>query len=214
MRGLYIVVEGIDGCGKDTQADLLYTKLEELGLNPLRVAEPCEDLPTGKLLRQFLASGEYRKAHAALFLSDRFALQESVIKPALDAGRPVISVRSFMSTLVYQQDHWPLDWLYQIHAQMLCKPTDVVLLDVDPAVGMERVGKRGQATEIYEKIEIQERNRERYSDLVKDPRFHRLLTDEGTPRIHVVDAMRTRAEVHERIWAEISAPRNTLLGGG
>jgi dTMP kinase len=200
----YILIEGTDGSGKDTQADLLVTRLEELGLNPLRVAEPCEDLPTGKLLRQLLASGEHREAHAALFLADRMALQAQQVVPALEAGRPVISVRSFLSTLVYQQENWPLDWLIEIHKQMLVKPDVVVWLDVDPEVGLDRVGKRASTKEVYEKIDIQQRNRGRYRDLLL-PVFGAawgLLADNAT--VCMIDASQSRETVHEQVWTMLA----------
>ena len=75
----YILIEGVDGSGKDTQADLLVHRLEQQGENPLRVSEPCDDLPTGKLLRRLLKSGEHKEAHAPLFLADRMALHLSLI---------------------------------------------------------------------------------------------------------------------------------------
>lgn len=197
------IIEGTDGSGKDSQADLLYTRLVDLGLNPLRVAEPCEDLPTGKLLRQLLSSGEYRKAHAALFLADRMALYESMVQPALDAGRPVISVRSFLSTLVYQQENWPLEWLQDIHKQMPAKPNVVIWLDVDPETGMSRVGKRALAKEVYEKIDIQQRNRARYRSLLEGTpaRVAPLLAPDA--RILHIDANQTRFQMHTDIWNQL-----------
>lgn len=200
----YCIIEGTDGTGKDTQADLLISRLEDLGRNPLRVAEPCEDLPHGRLLRQLLASGEHRESHAALFLADRMALQAGTIRPAVEAGRPTISVRSFMSTLVYQQENWPLDWLIEIHKQMLVKPDVVIWLDIDPEIGLERVGKRAIAKEVYEKMDIQQRNRGRYRDLLGNPAFLGLLAPD--PLVLTVDASKTREEVHAVIW-EALAPR-------
>tara|TARA_Y100000310_G_scaffold91693_2_gene89144 strand:+ start:1349 stop:1975 length:627 start_codon:yes stop_codon:yes gene_type:complete len=201
----YMVIEGTDGCGKDTQADLLISRMVESGLDPLRVAEPCEDLPHGRLLRELLSSGEHPESHAALFLSDRMALQAGTVRPALEAERPVVSVRSFLSTLVYQQENWPLDWLIEIHKMMVAKPDVVVWLDVDPDIGLERVGKRAIAKEYYEKAEIQERNRGRYRTLVTDsPAFLGLIADD--PLIIVVDASQTRDEIHAEIWQQV-APR-------
>lgn len=200
-----MIIEGTDGCGKDTQADLLITRMTEAGLDPLRVAEPCEDLPHGQLLRQLLASGEHPESHAALFLADRMALQAGTVRPAIKAGRPVVSVRSFLSTLVYQQENWPLDWLIEIHKMMVAKPDVVVWLDVDPGIGLERVGKRAIAKEYYEKAEIQQRNRGRYRSLVVDadsPMFLGLIAPD--PLIVIVDASQTRDEIHNRVWSAVS----------
>jgi dTMP kinase len=201
---LYVITEGNDGAGKDTAADMLITRMEEAGLNPLRVAEPCEDLPHGQLLRKLLISGEHPESHAALFLADRMALQATQVVPALKAGRPVISVRSFLSTLTYQAGRWPLPWLLDIHRQMLAKPDVVIFLDVPPEEGLRRVGKRAAAKEVYERIDIQERNRARYLDLIVPEGEDHLapLLAPGCIRI-VVDATMPREEVHEAIWDQI-----------
>lgn len=215
-----IVVEGIDGSGKDTQADMLVSRLIEAGLDPLRVAEPCEELPHGRLLRELLRSGEYQASHAPLFLADRMALQEAIVAPALALGRPVVSVRSFLSTLVYQQENWPLGWLIDIHRQMLTKPNVVVYLDINPQEGLDRVGKRGSDKEVYERIDILERNRQRYLRLV-DPdntmRAENWPTLAGTAPDHdplgglvadgclrlVINASGSRDETHDAIWAAV-----------
>ena len=85
---------------------------------------------------------------------------------------------------------------------MVCKPSVVVWLDVDPGVGLERVGKRAKAKEYYEKPEIQERNRDRYRSLIIDsPAFLGLLAPE--PLLITVDASQTRDEAHAEIWSHL-----------
>jgi len=203
---MYCVLDGIDGLGKDTQADMLIGRLIELQLNPLRVAQPCEDLPTGQFLRTLLRTGEYLKSHAPLFLADRLALQEAEIVPALEAGRIVVSVRSFLSTLVYQQENWDIPWLLSLHQRMLVKPDVVILLDGSPETGLERIGKRSKDKEVYEKLDIQQRNRERYKKLVHPygeyhDEFRSLLADDA--HVVIVDADGTRDITHNTIWQQI-----------
>lgn len=177
---MYVCFEGVDGSGKDTQADMLNMLWSEIkDTEPLRINEPDADSPTGKLLRSCLKSGDYPKAHAAMFLADRMALGFDKIIPALHAGRDVICCRSFVSTLVYQQDQWPLDWLFEIHRMNPAKPDAIIILDVDPAEGLERVSGRGVAKEVYERLDIQTRNRQRYMDLVSDPRLGDFLAPGG-----------------------------------
>lgn len=173
MDSKYIVIEGPDRSGKDTQAKLLARHLvETTGHAPLVVSEPCTDLPTGKLLRQLLKSGEYPEAHAALFMADRAALQKNIISPALNSDRTVISVRSFMSTLVYQQDLWPLDSLYEIQKNMILeKPTHLIVLDIDPEVAQKRMETDQGRSECYEVLETQKRVRLRYLNMLLDPKF-------------------------------------------
>jgi len=193
----YILLEGPDRSGKDTQAAMLVRHLTDKGQNPLLVAEPCADLPTGKLLRQLLKSGEFPESHAALFLADRMALQSHVLKHAIDAGRPVVSVRSFLSTLCYQAEDWPMDWLYCIHEMLPIKPTHVVILDVDSDEAQRRMGRDIRSPEMYEKIEIQRRVRQRYLELPQQDRFWRLLHPAGWA---VVIPEASEEEVHNRVW--------------
>lgn len=162
---MYIAVEGVDGSGKDTQAYLLAEVLRSKGLSVETVAEPST-LPTGKLLRELLLSGQHQESHPALFLADRLALQTEKLAPDLRAGKTVISVRSFISTLAYQQENWSLDWLLTLHSRMLVYPSIVILLDVDPTTGLSRVSKRGTYKEVYEKLDVQKRVRQRYLDLL------------------------------------------------
>ena len=203
----YILIEGVDGSGKDTQADLLVHRLEQQGEAPVRVTEPCDDLPTGKLLRKLLKSGEYKEAHAPLFLADRMALHSSVVAPALEEGQTVISVRSFLSTLVYQQENWDLDWLISLHSRMLVKPDVIVWLDLDPNEGLNRVQLRGGAKDVYERLDIQTRNRERYASLLEgDPPSISPLCANDIQVVRV-DASQSRRAVHEQIWEALCLKR-------
>ena len=200
----YYVVEGCDGAGKDVQADLLHSYLTRLAqlakpAFPLRINEPNSDSPTGKLLRQCLRTGEYPKAHAAMFLADRMALQYGTIIPALQEGQDVVCVRSLLSTLVYQQEQWDLQWLFNIHRMMPANIDFLFILDVDPIEGLARVGKRSTDLEVYERLDIQERTRKRYHDLASDSRMQAFLTP-GTGRIVVINTTgKSIEEVHAQI---------------
>jgi len=192
MTDTYVVLEGIDGTGKDTQADLLVAKLYESGRTVLRVNEPDSELPTGKLLRQMLKDGSYVEAHAAMFLADRMAMLSTKVRPALAAGHAVVSVRSWMSTLVYQQENWPLPWLFDIHRQLPCRASHLIVLDLDPSLALERATRRPGHNEFYEKLEIQQRNRTRYLDIAT--RAAPFLADPST--VSVLDGSGTPDEVH------------------
>jgi len=193
----FVQLDGIDGSGKDSQADLLVQHFRAAGLDPLRLNEPDNTLPTGTLLRQLLKSGEYQEAHAALFLADRMAMLTRRVIPALAAGRPVVSSRSFLSTLVYQQENWPLEWLLAIHAQLPAKADLLIVLDMDPTEALARTQKRGLGPEVYERLDIQRRNQKRYRDLVLDPCIFQFLAPGGQARI--LDASGTPEQVQERV---------------
>lgn len=194
---MYICIEGVDGSGKDTQADRVAHRLGQMTSGVLRVNEPDDSLPTGKLLRQMLKEGTYIEAHAAMFLADRMAMQVAKVLPHLTAGGDVVSVRSFVSTLVYQQENWPLQWLLDLHRQLPCKATHLILLDIDPELALQRATRRPGHMEFYEKVDIQKRNRQRYLDLV--PVLPEFLG--GPQRVGVIDATGTPDEVEARIAA-------------
>jgi len=207
---VYIIIEGPDRAGKDTQAVMLIDRMKAEGLDPLLVAEPCEDLPTGKLLRQLLKSGLYREAHPGLFLADRMALQANIIKQALEAGRPVVSVRSFLSSICYQAENWPVSWLWAIHDALPIKPTHVIILDVDSEEGQKRVGRDVRVPEVYEKISIQRRVRDRYLDLPREDLFWRALAPDGWAMIipepdRDVGDEESKRIVHESVWGFVTA---------
>jgi len=206
---MYAVFDGIDGSGKDTQRDLLRIKLRtHKDQTSLCLNEPDEANPIGRLIRQLLKSGELPESHAPLFVADRIALQTLTIGPALKAGDSVLCSRSFLSTLVYQQENWPLDWLFDLHRELPIKPDFVFILDIDPKESLERAQKRPGHMEYYEKLPIQERNRERYKALVDDSRLQDLLAPGG--KAVLLDASGSKWQVHKRVleamgWHEAAA---------
>lgn len=200
--GFYCVLEGIDGSGKDSQADLLTARLKAQGWNVMRLNEPDDSLPTGKLLRQMLKDGTYVKAHAAMFLADRMALLSEKVGPFLEGERcAVVSVRCFLSTLVYQQENWPVEWLQALHEQLPAKPTHLFLLDLPADVALDRSRRRPGVDEYYERIEVQERNRTRYLDLVTSPVIRRFLAPDAT--VGIIDASGTHEAVAQSIEDKI-----------
>lgn len=199
---MYYIIEGGDGSGKDTQADLLTQHLRNQGQKVLRVNEPDSTLPTGALLRSLLKSGEYMEAHALLFVADRMALQQTKILPALKRGEHVVSVRSWLSTLVYQQEHWPLAWLAALHAQMPCKADRLFLLDVPTEVGLDRVRRRQGVTEVYETRDIQERCRLRYLTTLSE--YGSTFLSGG---FHVLNADRSVSEIQAEMRELVDASR-------
>jgi dTMP kinase len=197
---MYVLLEGIDGCGKDSQGDRLVAHLAKQG-PVLRVNEPDDTLPTGQLLRQMLKNGTYVEAHAAMFLADRMAMLATKVRPFLASGGSVVSVRSWMSTLVYQQENWPLAWLLDIHRHLPCQATHLIVLDLDPEVALTRASRRPGHMEFYEKLDIQQRNRQRYLDLLGVAGS--LMAPGG--RVGAVDASGSMDEVEARIQEWLGA---------
>lgn len=155
-RPLFIVFEGIDGCGKSTQLKLLCERLEKLGRTPMPTAEPT-DSTTGKLLRAALSGSDPRTAAemAALFTLDRIHHNkaENGIEKSLEKGFDVISDRYYYSSLAYQGSLTDYEWVR--HMNCACpeirRPDLCIFLDLSPKAALSRIGQRGEAKEIYEK---------------------------------------------------------------
>jgi dTMP kinase len=102
MNGKFIVFEGIDGCGKSTQAQILYDRLSERGIPTLLTREPG-GTGFGQEARSLLFSHDLcPRAELFLLLADRAQHCHEVIAPALARGEWVISDRFTPSTIAYQ----------------------------------------------------------------------------------------------------------------
>ncbi len=102
-KGAFICIEGLDGCGKTTQAKLLVEKLQK-SHNAVYTAEPSRG-KIGTFIRNRILYGEKRPptdVEALLFAADRIEHVENEIKPALAQGQLVISDRYVYSSLAYQ----------------------------------------------------------------------------------------------------------------
>jgi dTMP kinase len=111
MRGRFIAIEGIDGSGKTTQAELLEARLLDSGLIPegrkLIVTREPGGTPFGRELRELLLNPPAGRkpcptAELLLYAADRAQHVETVIRPALSAGHWVLSDRFTGSTVAYQ----------------------------------------------------------------------------------------------------------------
>ena len=146
-KGLFITFEGIDGCGKTTQIELLKNSLEKQGENVLLTREPGAK-GLGEKLREILLNYEgdvSSNCESFLFLADRAQHIDTIIKPAIDKGIIVICDRHTDSTVAYQGYGRGLD-LKQIHylnniATNGIKPDLTFILDIDVETSLERIGK-------------------------------------------------------------------------
>jgi dTMP kinase len=154
--GKLIVFEGIDGCGKSTQIARLAEALRANGHDVMLTAEPTEH-DTGKMLREALSGRVKRTPEemAALFTLDRIVHNkaEDGIENALQQGRDVLSDRYYYSSLAYQGSLCDYEWVKQMNVgcPAIRRPDLCIFLDIPPRVALERIGRRGEAKEIYEK---------------------------------------------------------------
>ena len=102
---MYIVIEGQDGTGKSTQAELLKKHFEEQGKQVVMLEEPDGDLPQAHDLHDMILTRGYNLeplTNVLLFTAARVELWKKIAEPVLKNGGVVISARNYWSTLAYQ----------------------------------------------------------------------------------------------------------------
>lgn len=206
MRGIFITIEGGDGAGKTTQAELLEAWLLERGHEVVRTREPG-GTRLGVELRRLLLHGATAdgddigevapRAEALLYAADRAQHVARVVRPALERGAVVVQDRYIDSSLAYQGagrvlaieevrgiSEWAVEGL---------TPDLTVLLDATPELSAERRASRGGGEDRFEAeaVEFHRAVREGFLELVRaDPN-----------RYLVLDAALAPEELHEGILA-------------
>ena len=202
-----ISIEGGDGAGKTTQAALLVERLRLAGKDAVLVREPG-GTPLGERLRP-LIKGEAPASPMAellMFEAARAELVQEVIQPALDAGTIVITDRFYDSTIAYQgfgrgMDMEMIKNLNQIATGGL-KPHITLLLDIDPADALARVGSQpgGQTDGRIDRPDQQRFEEQPLEFHERVAEGYRTLASEEPSRWFVIDASRPVEQVAERVW--------------
>ena len=159
-NGFFIVLEGADGSGKSTQAELLSGRLEHDGYKTVVTEEPG-GTDVGTLLRDIILNPEKKispRTELFLFLADRSEHVDKVIRPALDEGKVVISSRYLYSTLVYQGFARRLLRLTLLRRLNLFAVEEIVpdvvfYLDVSPEDGLQKATGRSSNWKGGDRIE-------------------------------------------------------------
>lgn len=171
-KGLFITFEGIDGCGKTTQLDLLAQYLQSNRKEVLITREPGAK-GLGEKLREILLNYEGEvssNCEAFLFLADRAQHIDTIVKPAINAGKIVLCDRHTDSTIAYQGygrgvDIEQLKMLNTI-ATSGFKPDLTFVFDIDVKTAFQRVGKSQDRMESAG-IEFFEKTRNGYLEIGK-----------------------------------------------
>jgi len=164
-RGFFVCVEGLDGCGKTTQAKMLVKTLGKMGYKVVYTAEPTNG-KIGRFIKRYCLHGARRVAiivEALLFAADRYEHVEKEVRPALESGEIVVSDRYVYSSLAYQgAAGLSLDWIRSIN-QHAIKPDLAIYLDVEPETVVQRLKPKKS---VMENLETQRKVREVYMKLV------------------------------------------------
>ena len=202
MAGLFVTFEGIDRSGKTTQARML---VEALGPAAVAVREPG-GTELGERVRELLKDprGEIGPhAEALLFAAARAELCRQVIRPALEAGRVVVSDRFLDSSLAYQGAARGLgiDEVLEVNrfATDGLVPDLTILLAIDPAEALRRAGEADRFED--EGAGLQRRVADAYERLA-----------EAEPaRFRTVDASRPADQVHAEVVEIVETVRSTAV---
>lgn len=201
--GWFISFEGIDGCGKSTQARRLAETLRAEGAEVVLTREPGGS-PGAEQIRRLLVEGEPDRWSAEteilLFIAARRDHWERTIAPALAAGATVITDRFTDSTRVYQGcTRGDLTALVdRLHALMIPRQPDLTLvIDVDPATALARADARPGAETRFERFGAGFQTRLRTGFAA--------LAGAEPDRVRLVDGSGSEAEVADRIRATVAA---------
>lgn len=176
---MYIVIEGQDGTGKSTQAELLKKLFEAKGKEVVMLEEPDGDLPQSHDLHDMILTRGYDLeplTNVLLFTAARVELWKKIAEPVLKRGGVVISARNYWSTLAYQGygEGVSKSKIIRITKEALPErythPDYGFILTVSDEVRLERQKGRGKATETFEKkpSEFQQRVNAAYPKIAKD----------------------------------------------
>lgn len=200
-RGLFITVEGIDGCGKSTQARLIAAALEAAGHDVLRLREPG-GVKISEQIRAILldpANAEMGDVcELLLYEAARAQLVHQVIRPALAAGKTVVCDRFYDSTTAYQAFADGLDRNMVSQANELavdgCRPDLTLVFDLPVEDALRRRSGREAEDRLELKgLEFQER---------VAAGFRAVAADEPD-RVKLIDAGESIAEVFSGVAAEL-----------
>jgi dTMP kinase len=190
---MFVTFEGLDGCGKTTQAVLLADALRGDGVEVVSTREPG-GTPLGEAIRDLVLHGGHVApwAEAALYAASRAQHVDGVIRPALERGATVVCDRYVDSSVAYQGVGRGLG-LEEVLALNLAAvggllPDRTVLVEIDPETAAERVGSSGDRIE-RDGIALWRRVAGAY----------RTLAERYPERYVVVDGRRSVAEVAEEI---------------
>ncbi|PWK41535.1 thymidylate kinase [Actinoplanes xinjiangensis] len=197
--GLFVVFEGGEGAGKSTQVTRLADTLKAEGRDVVVTREPgatgIGSRIRGLVLDRDKTEAPSARAEALLYAADRAHHVATVVRPALARGAVVISDRYVDSSLAYQGAGRTLpvqevSWL-SAWATGGLKPDLVVLLDVDPGVGLNRVDARGEGADRLESESRAFHDRVRYAFLdlaASDPKRY-LVLDASRPADEIAGAV-------------------------
>lgn len=206
-NGLFITFEGLEGCGKTTQAKMLFDFLISQKIPAIYTKEPGGTKIGGKirkiLLDQKNGDMDY-KTEMLLFLASRAENVRLIILPALEEGKVVISDRFYDSTTAYQGYGRGIDLKITQNLNKLVVgkaiPDLTFFLDIDPHEGLRRSSSFGNSREMrFEEEFIKKKIIGGKLFLERVRQGYCQLSYEETARIKIINANRSKEDIFEEI---------------
>lgn len=191
-RGFLVVIEGIDGAGKSTQARLLLKELLGRGYSTVYFREPTRGR-WGRKIKQLARNADSLSAEEELelFVKDRKENVAKNLKPALSLGKVVILDRYYFSTIAYQgAKGLNPTRIRRMNERFAVRPDLVFILDIEPGQGLARIRTRRRRDLLFEKEEYLARVRAIFRRFRGRGFFH-------------VNASRPKEEVHREIATRV-----------
>jgi len=195
----FITFEGIDGCGKSTQARLMLEYMNKSGVESILVREPG-GTNISESIREILlhsSSGQMGdRTESLLMTASRTQLTQEVIIPNMDQGKFVIADRYSDSTLAYQGGGRNLDveWLIELnnYATFTLLPDITFFVDIRPEEALRRQDSDKDRIE-GEGIEFQTRVRKTYQ----------ILAERFNDRYVIIDGYAEKGDIHQKVLNEM-----------
>ncbi len=186
MKEFFVTFEGIEGCGKTTQAELLYNYIQDKGLPSILTREPGGS-DISERIREILLDHSSQDmvslTELFLYLASRAQHTEKVIKPALAQGKIVLSDRYADASIVYQGDARGVSTtlIKQLNKTATggLLPNLTFLLDLEADIALKRLKKRDRFE--VESIEFHKRVRAGYLKLSRENRDRIVLLNGERP---------------------------------
>jgi dTMP kinase len=177
MRGKFIVIEGLDGSGKSTQAKKLTTKLKE----SLLTYEPTNN-NVGSLCRSAFSGEANLEAESILLLliADRIEHLNKVVLSALSDGKNVICDRYYLSNMAYQSfqgsentEQMSMESIYRLNKNFgITTPDLTIFLSLAPQKALERIQSRAGEKGIFDDFATLERINSNYQKAIQIVKEH------------------------------------------
>ena len=195
----FITFEGIDGCGKSTQARLLLDHMIDSGVETILVREPGGTNISESIREILLHSSTSQmgdRTESLLMTASRAQLTQEVIVPNLDQGKFVIADRYSDSTLAYQGGGRNLDieWLIELnnYATFTLLPDITFFVDIRPEEALRRQDSDKDRIE-GEGSEFQTRVRKTYQ----------ILAERFNDRYVIIDGYAEKGDIHQKVLNEM-----------